>query len=243
MTDPILIDQLATEVWQLYTSDTANAETNIERYLKKRFSHLSNDEKLKTLERLASEFEGVSEEKTVAIELDDDLVDQIASLLLGDQVNKYALSSGELAHRISESLNTLFDALNHLIGVINKTLWGNAHDDKTIRQVIGSQLSGSDSSTSLEAHINQIGNAFLTVQRAFKETVRSQVARMLDEMDPDNVSGECAGGVKLGVFRRAACYAVYQEKFGRIKRWFDSDKFMEDFLREFEKKCQALAEK
>jgi len=243
MTDPILIDQLAIEVWQLYTSDTANAETTLELYLKRKFSHLSNDEKLKMLERLASEFEGVSEEKTVALELDDDLVAQIAYLLLGDQASQYTLSTGQLAHRISESLNTLFDALNHLIGVINKTLWGNPHDDKTIRQVIGSHLSGGTSSTSLETHLNQIGNAFLTVQRAFKETARSQVARILDEIDPDNVSEECTGGIKLGVFRRAACYDVYEEKFERIKRWFDSDKFMEDFLREFEKKCQALAEK
>ena len=244
MTDPILIDQLATEVWQLYTSDTENAEATIELYLKRKFSHLSNDEKLKMLERLASEFEGISGQKTVELELDDELVTQIASLLLGEQASQYTLSTEQLADRISDSLNTIFDALNHLIGVINKTLWGNPNDDKTIRQVIGSHLSGGASSNSLEAHLNQIGNAFLTVQRAFKETARSQVARILDEMNPDNVARECAGGViKFGVFRRAACYDVYEEKFRRIKRWFDSDQFMEDFLREFEKKCQALDEK
>lgn len=242
MTDPILIDQLATEVWGLYTADTENAETSIEAYLQRKFSHLPDSDKLKILEKLVDEFEGVAAEKPVELRLDEDLMGQISSLLLGREVLQPDISSEELGRRLSESLNTIFDALNQLIGVINRTLWGSGDDDRTIRQVIGSHLSGADSSSSLETHLGQINKAFLTVQRAFKETARDQVARILTELDPERIAREHPRGIKLGAFRKAACYDIYKERFGRIKRWFDSDKFMEDFLREFEKKCQDLAE-
>jgi len=243
MTDLILIDQLATEVWELYMSAPENAEAGIEAYLANKFSHLPDTEKLKILEKLVDEFEGVAVNQPPALQLDEDLMGQISSLLLGGQVMRPDISSEELARRLGESLNTIFDALNHLISIINRTLWGSPDDDRTIRQVIGSHLSDGASSTSLETHLGQISNAFLMVQRAFKETARNQVARILDEIDPAKLAEASAGGIKLGVFRKAACYDTYRDKFKRVKRWFDSDKFMEDFLREFEKKCQDLAEK
>lgn len=244
MSDPILIDQLATEVWNVYTSDPENAETGIEAFLKKRFSRLPDKDKLNILEKLLIEFEGVEEQKAVGMQMDDDLMAQIASLLLGQQVSRRDLSSEQLAKRLGDSLNTIFDTLNHLIGIINNTLWGKPDDDKTIRQVIGSQLSDAASSKSLETHLGQISKAFLTVQQSFKETARDQIAGILNEIDPEQIVQEAGGrGFKFGPFRRADCYEIYKEKFERIKRWFDSDRFMEDFLRGFEKKCQNIGEK
>ncbi len=243
MSDPILIDQLATEVWNVYTSDPENAETGIEAFLKEKFSRLPDNDKLNILEKLLIEFEGVEEQKAVDMPLDDDLIAQISSLLLGQQVSRRDLSSEQLAKRLGDSLNTIFDTLNHLIGIINKTLWGKPDDDKTIRQVIGSQLSDAASSKSLETHLGQISKAFLIVQQSFQETARDQVAHMLNEIDPEGIIQESGRGFKFGPFRRADCYEIYKEKFERIKRWFDSGRFMEDFLREFEKKCQDIGEK
>jgi len=244
MTDPILIDQLATEVWQLFVSDTENAEARLEGFLKDRFRHLPEGERLKVLEKLVAEFEGVALPQPEALSVDNDLMNQIASLLLGKQVLPSELSSDELGRRLAESLNTIFDSLNRLTGVINKTLMSGAQPgappDKTIRQVIGSHLEGGAPSQSLESHLGRISHAFLTVQRAFKETARNQVERILDEINPERIYAESVNKLKFGPFRKAACYAIYVEKYERIHRWFESGRFMEEFLREFEKKCQQL---
>ncbi|MFO8113137.1 MAG: hypothetical protein R6T92_11580 [Desulfosalsimonadaceae bacterium] len=245
MTEPILIDQLASDVWHLYKSDAENAEADIEAFLQEKFRHLPDGEKLKILEKLVAEFEGAVEQPPAGagIEIDEDLMAQISALLLGKQVFRSDLSSEELARRLWDSLNTIFDALNHLIGIINKTLGGAPDNDKTIRQVIGSQLEGAASSTPLEAHIGQINNAFLTVQRSFKETALNQVLRILDEIDPERIGRETPRSWKPGPFRKADCFESYTDKFDRIKRWVDSGNFMEGFLREFEKKCQDLSKK
>ncbi len=243
MAEPILIDQLASEVWDLYASGGEIAEAEIEAFLENRFRHLPVGESIKMMERLVSEFEGAAPPEPLRMHMDGDLMAQISTLLLGKQVVRSDISSEELARRLSQSLNTIFDALNHLIGVINKTLGGGRDNDKTIRQVIGSQLAGSASSTPLEAHLGQINKAFLTVQRSFKETALKQVLRILDETDPERIAREAGGSWKIGPFRKAECFAVYAEKHDRIKRWIDSGHFMEGFLREFEKKCQELNEK
>lgn len=244
MAEPILIDQLASEVWRLYTSGDANAEADIEAFLKNKFSHLTDSERLKVLEKLVVEFEGAAQQqRPAAMRLDRDLMVQISALLLGKQVFRSNLSPEELAERLSDSLNTIFNSLNHLIGVINKTLGGGSDNDKTIRQVIGSQLEEAASSTPLEAHLGQINKAFLTVQRSFKETALNQTLRILGEIDPEQIARESRPGWKIGPFRKADCFESYTEKFERIKRWIDSGSFMEGFLREFEKKCQDLTEK
>lgn len=244
MTEPILIDQLATEVWQLFVSDTENAEARIEDFLKERFSRLPEGERLKALEKLVAEFEGVAPPQPEALSVDNELMNRIASLILGKQVLPSELSSDELGRRLAESLNTIFDSLNRLTGVINKTLMSGAepgaYPDKTIRQVIGSHLEGGAPAQSLESHLGRISHAFLTVQQAFKETARSQVERILDEISPDRIVAETANNWKFGPFRKAQGYAVYVEKYERIRRWFESGRFMEEFLREFEKKCQQL---
>ncbi len=244
MTEPILIDQLATEVWQLFVSDTQNAEARIEDFLKDRFSELPEGDRLKVLEKLVAEFEGVAPPQPEALSVDNELMNQIASLLLGKQVLPSELSSEELGRRLAESLNTIFDSLNRLTAVINKTLMSGAEPgagpDRTIRQVIGSHLEGGAPAQSLESHLGRISHAFLTVQRAFKETARSQVERILDEIKPERINAESGNKLKFSPFRKAEAYAIYVEKYDRIRRWFESGRFMEEFLREFEKKCQRL---
>jgi len=242
MAEPILIDQLASEVWDLYASGDENSEAEIEALLENKFRHLPVGERLKLMEKLVSEFEGAAPPEPVQIHVDDELIAQISALLLGKHLVRADVSSEDLARRLSQSLNTIFDALNHLISVINKTLGGGRDDDKTIRQVIGSQLEEGVSSTPLEAHLGQINKAFLTVQRSFKETALKQVLRILDEIDPERIAREAGGGWKIGPFRKAECFAVYAEKHNRIKHWIDSGHFMEGFLREFEKKCQEHSE-
>lgn len=239
---PVAIDELAVKVREIYMAGPGNAETAIEAFLKTRFGHLPGEERLAALEKLVAAVEGKPGRPPAGMPLDENLLAQISSLLLGRQVMQSGLSSEELAGRLGDSLNTIFDSLNHLIGVINKTLGGGKDNEKTIRQVIGSQLSGSSTSTPLEAHLGQINVAFLTVQRAFKEAALKQVVRMLEEIDPEQIAEESGGGFRIGPFRKAACFEAYEEKFERIQRWIESGGFMEGFLREFEKKCRELME-
>lgn len=243
MSELILIDQLADDIWNVYASDTANAEINIEQFLKTSLQNLPDNERQDALLRLIKEYEGMPDSQTEELLFDNSIMVRIFSLLLGKDVSATKLSTSELIQKLAESLNTIFDSMNLLITTINATLYGGVSDDRTIRHVIGSHLKGEEALNSLEDHLKQVTKAFLTVQQAFKVSAQSTVARVLDEMDPDMADREVSGGLKIGPFRKAKLYDTYKDKYAQIKKWHESDKFIEDFLREFEKNCQALTKR
>ena len=244
MGEPVLIDQMAGEIWNIYISDAQKAEPSIERFLEARLGTLSENDQKELLARLIDEFSEIPDPETRDLLADNRVMGRIFSLLLGKDVSSTQLSASELIQKLAESLNTIFDSMNRLISTINKTLYGNPpgkrYDDKTIRHVIGSHIKDGTELASIEDHLTQINRAFLTSQQAFKESVRSTLARVLDEIDPENLEQETSGGLAVGPFRRWKLYGVYKGKHKQIKKWFESDKFMEDFLREFEKNCRAL---
>ncbi len=47
-------------------------------------------------------------------------------------------------------------------------------------------------------------------------------------------------GLKFSALREAAFFETYEEKFRTCKKWLESGRFTEEFLREFEKNCQEL---
>ena len=93
-----------------------------------------------------------------------------------------------------------------------------------------------------QKHLGQIQKAFLTTQQAFKNAAHARVREILDELDPGKISASGGGGLKFGPLRKAECFEIYESKFRSCKKWFESGRFMEDFLREFEKNCQKLSE-
>ena len=240
MSEPILIDQLADDIWNVYASDSANAETEIEQFLENSLKNLPDNERQDALLRLIEEYESIQDRQTEELLFDNAIMIRVFSLLLGKDVSATKLSTSALIQTLAESLNTIFDSMNLLISTINATLYGGASDDRTIRHVIGSHLKGEEALNSLEDHLKQVTKAFLTVQQSFKASAKTIVARVLDEMDPDMAETEVRGGLKIGPFRKAKLYDIYKDKYSQIKKWHESDKFIEDFLREFEKNCQAL---
>ncbi len=238
MSDPIPIDRLANEIRNIYISDKNQSEKQIEKFLTNRFKELSGPESLDVLNKLIDEFDSRH-----PIRIDNSIIPRTFSFLLGRDVSGTDLSSTELIERLAESLKTIFDSLNQLIGVINMTLTGETFGDQTIRQVIGFHLEGDEQTKSLESYLGQINEAFLTVQHSFKKTAQIKVGQILEEIDPDRISAQGGGGLKIGPLRKAEYYEIYEEKFRRIKKWFESGRFMEEFLREFEKNCQNLMEK
>jgi hypothetical protein len=242
MTADITQTELIEELRAIYTSDPERAPERIETHLKARLADLEVKAARNFLEQACQRLSGVPNIQTSS--MDPELVARVFGLLLGRKVDPEDLSSSELLERLAQSLNTIFNALNELISVINMTFSGGADSgDQTIRQFIGFHLEAGDQTQSLEKYLGQINKAFLTTQKAFKRAAQTKVEQILKAIDPASLAGERSGGLKLGPLRKAEDFDILKEKIDRIRRWYDKGQFMEDFLREFERNCQAFGER
>jgi hypothetical protein len=226
----------------VFAAEGSHSEGSIEAFVSEKLGGLPPSERLAALEKLTERFAGGLRGETAGLGTPDDQVrSRVFSLLLGKKVSRADLSSTELLERLADSLNTVFDSLNQLVGVINTTLTGQGTGEQTIRQVIGGHVEGAEQAKSLESYLGQIKKAFLVAQEAFKKAARAKVNQMLDELDPEAISEGGGGRLKFGPLRKAELFDVYEERFGNVKTWFVSGRFMEEFLREFEKNAQRLS--
>ena len=240
MTTKISSRKVADEIRRIYESDRAQAETLIETYLEERLQAFSPDERLAFLEELVGRFDTGVPDRFPGSKLEEEVLSKLFCLLLGREVCQADLSSTELLERLAASLNTIFDTLNELVSVINATLQGEPSGEETIRQIIGFHLEGERESQSLESYIGQIKTAFLTAQEAFKKAAHAKVSQVLHELDPEQIEATGGGGLKFGALRKAAFFEIYEERYRTCKKWLESGRCMEEFLREFEKNCQRL---
>jgi hypothetical protein len=240
MSSQIPLNELANEIKARYTSDAANAENVIEAYLEERLKGLPAEEQLTVLEEVATHFKGVGPQISSCPQLGPETRSRLCSLLLGRGISETGGSSEELMERLAQSINTIFDTLNQLVKVIHTTLLGAAPELETIRHVIGSELEGESRSDSLEGYLDQIKKAFLVAHEAFKQSTNTKLNEIIVELDPDRIAATVDAGLKFGPLRKAELFDVYQEKFQKLKKWFESGRFMEDLLREFERDCRKL---
>lgn len=238
MNNPISIDELVRDIKDIYHSDVSHAGTLIEDYLKQRLEGFDQSKRLDFLDKLTREFKPVPPQEPSAPGPGGDLVAKLFSLFLGKQVSDIDLSSAEFLERLAGSLNTVFDSLNELLGVINATLLGKQADLETIRRVIGTNLHGEVEHSSLRAYLAQIKKAFLVSHQAFKKAAQTKVKEILLELDPQRIEESEPGGLKLGPLRKANLFEIYQEKFERVQKWFESGRFEEELLRDFERTCE-----
>ncbi len=238
MTLDSLVKELAHEIRHRFAENPAGAPQQIEALLKERLSGHTAQEGGAVLKKLILHFRNSQTETGSA---DNQAMTRVFSLLLGRKVEPDDLSSTEFLERLAQSLNTIFDALNRLISVINMSFTGASESgDQTIRQFIGFHLEGGDQTKSLEDYLGQINHAFLMTHEAFKNAARSRVEQILHAVDPSEVAAERSSGLKIGPLRKAEDFDILKGKIERIRKWFDSGRFMEDFLREFENNCQAF---
>ena len=245
MIDQGLVNQLTDEIRDIYAADPSGAGQAIDRHIKERLADRGDDGRAVVQQMLAGLLPGANhcDSESNAAE-DKEILTRVFGLLLGRKVTPDDLSSTELLGRLANSLNTIFDTLNQLISVINMTFSaGDDQGEQTIRQVIGFHLEGEDQTQSLEAYLGQINQAFLTTQEAFKKAARTKVAQILQALDPEKLAAERGGGLKIGPMRKAEDFDILREKINRIQRWFDSGRFMDDYLREFERNCESLSTK
>ncbi len=233
------VSQLASAVRDLYRSGPPDAEKAVEDLLHRQLGGLPLEERLRLLRQVERHLMQSAGADTGSPDTGSQVLERVSALLLGRQVDTGQMDQDQLSRRLVQALNTVFDALNRVIGVINKTLAADgSRADQTIRQVIGRQLEGDGRGCTLEEHLGQIADAFLKVHTAFRTAAQVKVGQILDALDPAALAAERSGGIKIGPLRKAEDYEILVEKIERIRKWYDSGKFMEEFLREFERNCQ-----
>jgi hypothetical protein len=241
MTPDALANELAAELRNLYIAHPDGAEERIEALLKQRLSAQGAPEAEAVMRQVIGH---LRKPQQTQAGVDSQIMTRMFSLLLGRKVEPDDLSSTALLERLAESLNTIFNALNQLISVINISFSGGAQSgDQTIRQFIGFHLGGEDQTKSLEDYLGQINQAFLMTHEAFKKAAQSKVRQIMHAIDPAKLATERSSGLKLGPMRKAEDFDNLKTKIERIQKWFDSGRFMEDFLREFETNCQQYNRK
>lgn len=145
----------------------------------------------------------------------------------------------ELVKRLAESIHTIFDLLNEIVRSIDLHLAAGGGEE-TIRHVIGSEIAGGGGSRSIEDYLGQIERAFLIAQESFKRTAVEQVGGILKALDPEALSKSGSGGLRFGPLRKAELFGLYEESFRQCRRWFESNRFVEDWVRGFERNCATI---
>ena len=244
MTESSSPADLAKELNAIYRSDVSRAEVLIESFLAQRLADHAPAARLAVLERLIREVRGDLAVPSSSLDssLNQDVFAGLFSLVLGRESIQSDIPVAILQERLRDSLNTVFDSLNELIGVIHRTLSSQGEELETIRSVIGSKLEEEGGRKPLEDYLGQIKKSFLVVQQAFKEAAKAKVMQILSELSPDRMADEFSGsGLGFGPFRKAELFEQYQQRFKQCLDWFTDGRFEEEFLREFEKRCQQLS--
>jgi hypothetical protein len=78
----------------------------------------------------------------------------------------------------------------------------------------------------------------LLAQQASKNAAYQMVGKILQELDPEKISQEAAGGLKFGPLRKAELYDIFEQEMKKCRQWYESGRFMKDLQREFEKNCR-----
>jgi hypothetical protein len=238
MSNGLLMENLALGIRELLRSGVPDAEHAIEGYLDRELRGVSMAERVPLVEELVREFSGLEPEGGQDLHLEATEAARLLSLFLGEGGAAAHLSAAEVSEKLALSLNTVFDSLNQIIGVIQSTLLGREAEIETIRHVIGSQIGGNGEELSLQKYLDQIQQAFLTAHQGFQVAARSTVEELLGALNPDALARETNTGLRFGPLRKAELFESYQEKYQECRRWFDSGRFTENLLREFEKYCQ-----
>ncbi len=232
-------ETMANEIRIIYNSDISKAEKLIETYLEQRLKEYLFSERLDFLEKLTHQFKSYSHKTETTFNLESKEFSRLLSLLFGKRISMADLSSTEISQKLANSLNTILDTINQIIRVMNNKLLGkDAQLDKTIRGIIGSNLEEEEASDSLQSYLDQIQDAFLIAHQAFQQAAQTRVRQILDELDPNRISALTEKGLKFGPFRKAELFEVYKEKFRVCETWFETGRFKNELLREFERICQ-----
>ncbi len=235
------VRQLAEEIRHRYATNQDTTGQDLEIFLQEALAEKRPEERLAIVRALAREFSGSQSVLDLHGDVETSILQDLFVKVLGKRLPDETIPVREIAERLAQALNTVFDSLNQLVRGINATLIGNQPmEDETIRFVIGSQLSGANGATSLKDYIDQIKEAFSIAHKAFQEAAKTKFKEILSELDPEKLEKSVEGGIKFGALRKAEIFEHYKEKFRTLNNWLDTGLLMEATMREFEKICQKL---
>jgi len=238
-----IIEQLAVEIRRIYDQDQSAAPTLIEEYLQTQLFGIDNAAKIQIISLLEEKFSPPPQPENIPEQyLQQKAMLRFCSLILGKELSSDELSSVETLERLSRSFNTLFDSLNQLVHSIRISLFLENQGNETIRHVIGSSLYQEEPGISLEQYLGEIKSAFFISHQAFKSAAGKMINRILQEFDPTQPSLTAGNGFMFSATRKANAFDRYQKLFEKFRQWHDSGRSMEDFLKEFERECQTLAQ-
>ena len=239
MVDANLIARISSGLDERFDAQEEISDELVEAYLAEQMAEMDDSQRIDALRSVIAGMGRTCTPMASSDDADEAVLSQVCSLLLGRNVTMDDLTSSEMLEKLAESLNTIFNTLNQLISVINMTFTGEGSQEQTIRQVIGFRMEGEGKSNSLETYLGQISSAFLTSQQSFKEAAYAKVKQVLSVLDPEQLAAETGRGLKFGPLKKAEMFDIYEQRYEKIRKWFSSGRFMEDFLREFEKNCQT----
>lgn len=236
---PSDLKKLTEEIKKIYSLNPAVAESSIEVLLQGELEGQDSREKLAVIDGIKNILIDKQEESEseATANADAGLMQRLIPLILGKSAS--GMPADMLPEKLAQSMNIIFDSLNQLIGLINATLGTPGEGDETIRHIIGSSLENATSGKSLEEHLSQIKKAFLITQQAFKDASKSVLGNVLTVLDPKQME-PVQTGLKIGPLKKAESFEIFEEKYMKCRKWYDSNRFMEDLLRQFEKNCQRL---
>jgi len=240
MTPVPSLQDLARTLRSLYRSNPGEAPVAVEAYLRSALEDLDPDQRKSTVRRLQEVFSRSMDAGSIECSGPPGRLDELIWGILGQETRGSAQSQSESIEALADALNSVFDHLNELVALIHGNLLGRTMELETIRQVIRSEIAGGGESESIRAYLDHIREAFLIASRAYTLTVRKVIEKILYELDPERLSHAAEQGIKFGFMRKGESFELYQEKFSQFRRWYESDRFTEDFTREFERTCQRL---
>ena len=234
---PSDLKKLAEEIKKIYGLNPAVAEYSIEVLLLGELAGQDFLEKISVIDSIRNILIDKGEEPgpKASVNADAGLMQSLIPLILGSGASD--VPADILPEKLAQSLNIIFDSLNQLIGLINATLGTPGEGDETIRHIIGTNLGSVTSEKSLEEYLLQIKKAFLITQHAFKDAAKNVLGNVLTVLDPKQMQ-PVQTGLKIGPLKKAESFEIFEEKYMKCRKWYDSDRFMEDLLRQFEKNCQ-----
>ena len=153
----------------------------------------------------------------------------------------FQIEPGELVARLSDALGSVFKALNEIVGAIHGELGAAPGGNETIRGIVGAAVQGLEGAPTVEEYIGAIKKAFLAAAAASREAAKALAGFIMAELDPAAMDA-AKGGLAIGPLKKAQAFEAYEDAYARVRRWFESDRFMLDFQRQFEKNCLRFLE-
>ncbi|OQX20436.1 MAG: hypothetical protein BWK76_01175 [Desulfobulbaceae bacterium A2] len=239
-----IVEQLAEELRGIYDQDQAGAPAAIESFLHAYLQGFDAQVKRQIVTALLDCFpvpaedevrQGSPEERAVLA--------RFCSLILGRPLAAEELSSEETLTRLSESLNTLFNTLNELVGNIRATLFMQEGVNETIRHVIGSSLVGAEAGVSLSQFLGEINAAFLVSHKASGAATTKIIDRILQELDPARCAEEAQSHFLLKSKNKANQFDQYAQVYANCRNWHTSGRSAAEYAKLFEKECQDISKK